>query len=351
MSSTSASRPDPPRPNPDARVPFKSVHSHSVHLEVYLPSHDEISCARSRDGAGIPCLVWVHGGGWFDGAASDYSLPNLVPTLARGWAFIAVEYRLVPQVTLKDCVDDVRDACEFVQSGELDRALGAARPDDRVKLDGQRLAVSGSSAGGALALFASYTLSPPPRAVFALYAGSDLSFPSCHAPVAFPSGTIAYSDVAAHLDPHGPVVSSSPAQVDFSTLVAHGRTRACFWAVQEGKAIELAVPGFDSSSSSPDRAVYDDDDPVLAPYIATNLVERLGNATPPTVLVHGTDDLMVPVEISRKLFAALQRHGVKSQLLEEPGANHGFDLIPGVVRDAAKMKVFYEALDFVEKYL
>jgi dipeptidyl aminopeptidase/acylaminoacyl peptidase len=73
--------------------------------------------------------------------------------------------------------------------------------------------------------------------------------------------------------------------------------------------------------------------------------------TPPTVLVHGTEDLMVPFEISKKLHDKLRAEGVDTVLLEEDGANHGFDLIPGFVGDKAKMKVFEEALDFVEKYL
>lgn len=125
-------------------------------------------------------------------------------------------------------------------------------------------------------------------------------------------------------------------------MIAQGRTRACFWALQEGKAIELAVPGV-SSSSDPDER-----DRLLERYVASNLV---GPTTPPTVLVHGTGDMMIPFEISRKLFVRLQEQGVDTVLLEEPGANHGFDLLPGVIGDKDKMKVFGQALDFVAKYL
>ncbi|GAA5845765.1 hypothetical protein JCM3766R1_000309 [Sporobolomyces carnicolor] len=338
---------DPPRPRPDARVPYKIVDGHAIHLEVYLPPRPpgsgaegglgrDHSTSDSETTHARPVFVWIHGGGWFDGAASDWSLPNLVPVLERGWAFVSLDYRLVPQVTLADCVGDIQDGCEFIRSGQLDEALGK-----RV-VDGTRLAVSGSSAGGALAVYASYTLSTPPRVVFPLYAGSDLSFPSFHAKVAFPSGQIEFSEVESHLSPTSPVVSHSPAEVDFSTMIAQGRTRACFWALQEGKAIELAVPGV-SSSSDPDER-----DRLLERFVASNLV---GPMTPPTVLVHGTGDMMIPFEISRKLFTRLQEQGVDTVLLEEPGANHGFDLLPGVIGDKDKMKVFGQALDFVAKYL
>ncbi|GAA5908364.1 hypothetical protein JCM5296_001292 [Sporobolomyces johnsonii] len=330
---------DPPKPPYTARLPFKTIDSHTVHLEVWLPSEEQIKAAGTGgEGRGVPVVVWLHGGGFFDGAAGDCSLANLLPTLARGWAFVALEYRLVPQVTLHDCVEDVKDGCEFVRSGKLDEALGGGR------VEGERLAVTGASAGAALAIFASYTLSPPPRVVYSLYGGCDLSSPSYHTPVAFPSGPIAYSEVASHLSPDSPVVSSSPAQVDFSTLVAQGRTRACFWAVQEGKATELAVPGLTEGAQ----------DPKLAPFIATALIGSAADARaqiPPTVCVHGTADLMVPFEISERLVDALEEAGVDALLIREEGANHGFDLIPGVVGDRERMKCFEEANEFVAKYI
>lgn len=181
----------------------------------------------------------------------------------------------------------------------------------------------------------------PPSVVYALYSGSDLSFPSFHSNVNFPSGRIEFDEVSSHLSPTGPIVSNSPAQVDFSTLVAQGRTLACFWALQEGKAIELSVPGL-SSSTSPAE------DPALKTFIASNLVTK---ETPPTVLVHGTGDLMIPFEISKKLYERLKKEGIDTELIKEDGANHGFDMIPGVVGDKEKMKVFEQAMDFVAKYL
>lgn len=194
--------------------------------------------------------------------------------------------------------------------------------------------------GGALAIFASYTMSPPPRVVFPLYAGSDLSFPSFHSTVAFPSGQIAHSEVSTHLTLDGPIVSHSPAQVDFSTMVAEGRTRACFWALQEGKAVQLSIPGISETNPT--------EDPLLDQFIASKLVTK---NTPPTVLVHGTGDMMIPLEISRKLYGKLKKEGIDTVLLEEEGANHGFDLVPGVIGDEKRMKVFNDALDFVAKYL
>ncbi|GAA5845280.1 hypothetical protein JCM9279_004828 [Rhodotorula babjevae] len=322
-------------PSPALVVPFKEVDGHKVHLECHLPAPEHLSKP-------VPVVVWCHGGGFFDGASTDFSPANLLPTLARGWAFVALDYRLVPQVTLDDLLDDVRDGCEFVRSGGLDEALGGG------KVDGRRLAVTGSSAGGALAVFASYTLSPPPLACYSLYGSLDLLHPSYNAPVAFPSGPIHLSEVASHLDPHGPVVSHSPAEVDFSTMVAQGRTRACFFAIQEGKVL----PWSTRSREPIDLGRPSDE---LRAYCATELVRRASEprseSLPPTVCVHGTDDMMVPVALSRDLVAALREAGVDAEMIEEEGANHGFDLVPGVYGDAAKMMVFEKANDFLAKYL
>jgi acetyl esterase/lipase len=51
---------------------------------------------------------------------------------------------------------------------------------------------------------------------------------------------------------------------------------------------------------------------------------------PPTYIVHGAADTKVPVELSRKLFAELQRQGIRCEMSEASGEEHTF---------AAKMEV------------
>jgi acetyl esterase/lipase len=92
--------------------------------------------------------------GFFDGAAGDASDVNLLLTLERGWAFASVEYRQVPQVTLDDAISDVQAACEWIRNGKLDEALGGGQ------VDGERLAVTGASAGELYLLFLPPNLLP-----------------------------------------------------------------------------------------------------------------------------------------------------------------------------------------------
>ena len=45
---------------------------------------------------------------------------------------------------------------------------------------------------------------------------------------------------------------------------------------------------------------------------------------PPTLLIHGDADGLVPVSNSHDMHAALQEHGVESKAIIIPGAGHGF---------------------------
>lgn len=45
---------------------------------------------------------------------------------------------------------------------------------------------------------------------------------------------------------------------------------------------------------------------------------------PPTLLIHGDADELVPLSHSERMYSALQRHGVPSKFIVLPGAPHGF---------------------------
>lgn len=73
---------------------------------------------------------------------------------------------------------------------------------------------------------------------------------------------------------------------------------------------------------------------LLGPNPDPALVAKLSNETqvtpqtPPTILVHATDDGAVPIENSRLMLAALQKAGVPSVLDEYPHGGHGFGYGP-----------------------
>ncbi len=65
----------------------------------------------------------------------------------------------------------------------------------------------------------------------------------------------------------------------------------------------------------------------LGPYgPAPDLTRRVNAQTPPVFLAHAADDATVPVENSKRMYAALQAAGVPSALHVFPDGGHGFGI-------------------------
>lgn len=75
----------------------------SRRLDVYAPD----------DGKGHPVLVWIHGGGWRQGdKAHVQRKPQAF--VDRGFVFVSVNYRFVPDVTVKEMTGDIAKAIRWV---------------------------------------------------------------------------------------------------------------------------------------------------------------------------------------------------------------------------------------------
>ena len=89
----------------------------------------------------FPAIVAVHGGGWQVGSRSSYQY--WAPVLAEaGYALFSIDYRLckADKKTFPEAIHDVRAAVQYVRGAAAD-----------LKIDAQRLALWGDSAGAQLA--------------------------------------------------------------------------------------------------------------------------------------------------------------------------------------------------------
>jgi len=131
--------------------------------------------AQVPEGQGLfPVVILVHGGAWVAGDRKRTVEPLFEPLSGAGFAWFSISYRLANDifgngvgsvVTLGTAIDDVRQAVAFVKKHAAD-----------YRVDPNRIALIGESAGGQLASMAA--LKPGPdgavRAVVAFYTPSDL---------------------------------------------------------------------------------------------------------------------------------------------------------------------------------
>lgn len=98
-------------------------------LDVYAP----------REGTKHPVMFWIHGGGWQGGDKSEVSVKPQA-FVDRGWVFVSVNYRLLPEAPIGQMAGDVAKALRWTRDHARDYG---GDPDT--------LFVMGHSAGAQLA--------------------------------------------------------------------------------------------------------------------------------------------------------------------------------------------------------
>lgn len=125
--STSITTPYRVTPN----ITYLTANNFEAKLDVY---------SRSDATTPQPTLIWIHGGGW-TGGAKEGALFSLLPYIKTGWNVVNVEYRLARVSLAPAAVEDCLCALRWV-----------IRNAKQYGFDTNKLVVSGSSAGGHLAL-------------------------------------------------------------------------------------------------------------------------------------------------------------------------------------------------------
>ena len=110
-------------------IPYAEPKNERQMLDVYAPAK----------GKNLPVVVWIHGGGWQRGDKADVQKkPQAFAD--KGFVFVSISYRFVPNVTVKDIAGDVAKAIRWTHDHAKD--YGG---------DGNTIIVAGHSAGAQLA--------------------------------------------------------------------------------------------------------------------------------------------------------------------------------------------------------
>jgi len=250
-------------------VVYATVDGRDLKLDAYRPV--------GRDDGPRPAVLHLHGGAWFFGSRHEQGVPLLNHLAANGWVGFNVDYRLSPQATLPEHVEDVKRAIAFVRANA-----------ERFGVDPSFIAITGGSAGGHLSALAALTAGDA-----SLQPGfEDVD---CSVQAAVPVYGI-YDFLAGH---HLPALA-----------------QICEWIVIKARA-----------DREPER------------FRRVSPLHRVHADAPPFLVVQGTSDSLVPVAESRAFVAALREVSREAALgVELVGAQHAFDAVP-TVRSARTTRV------------
>ena len=212
------------------------------------------------------------------------------PLVAAGYTVFSVNHRGAPRFHYPAALDDVQRAIRYVRAHARDYGIDAAR-----------LGGLGGSSGGNLIGLAAVRAAP---------------------------------GIAGDADP----VNREPATLQVVVLrAAVSDLRSLPTA--EGANFVVSYMETPPGNSAPVKALYD----------AASTVTQVGPNSPPTLLIHGDADALVPYAQSAAMEAALRKAGVPTRLITVPGGVHGADFGGGTHPDWPNY--YGETVAWFDKYL
>jgi putative ergosteryl-3beta-O-L-aspartate hydrolase len=129
--------PVPPSPSKTIVIPTTiSSYEGKITLQVYFPDSYASSAVERR----YPVVINLHGGGFAMGTATDDARWTRSVLLYTNAVVVSVDYRLAPEFPFPTAVEDSVDAVLYI-----------IQHASELKVDREKIALSGFSAGGSLA--------------------------------------------------------------------------------------------------------------------------------------------------------------------------------------------------------
>jgi acetyl esterase/lipase len=231
-----------------------------------------------------PAVVCLHGGGWVKGSRKT-NLPIMIKLAEAGYVAVSVQYRLAQEAPFPGAVHDVKCAVRWLRAN-----AGV------FNIDSDHIAAFGYSSGGQLA------------------------------------GLLGLTTPLDGLEGEGGFPTfSSRVQVVVSY---YGISDLAAWHKDGGLLARFCLNKFLKGPPDKEVKLYDQGSPIS--YARSDLAAVL--------LVHGTEDTLVPFKQSQSLEKKLKGAGAKVSLLPIKGAGHNFDGEAEKEADVATIKYLDEML-------
>ncbi|THC97861.1 hypothetical protein EYZ11_002661 [Aspergillus tanneri] len=193
-----------------------------------------------------------------------------------------------------------------------------------VKVDVNRIAVTGHSSGAGLALLTANTQIHI-SAVLDFYGGKYYTDPSWHSPTPFFANSPDYPASLADQVFSGPQVSAATPWLGQGDIPP--RDAWLSNGFKSGKHLSLVTKDGD--------------------YTRIDGASGFSPVFPPTMFIHGDSDTVTPARISQRAHEELKSLGVKTELLLVPGKDHMFDMFYGNEEDDEYREYVYPGFEFL----
>jgi acetyl esterase/lipase len=248
-------------------------------LDVFAPQ-------ENANGAGV---IWVVSGGWVSThtiAEPGFPFSPINELAGRGYTVFAVVHGSMPKFTIPEILDDMHRAVRYIRTHA-----------EEFQIDPERIGITGGSAGGHLSLMQGTAgTAGNPHALDAVdQASSRVQAVACFFP---PTDFLNYGQPGENALGRG-ILKDFPAPFAFTEL---DRSRSRFGEfvpiTNEEEILEIG------RQISPVNHVTQDD--------------------PPTLIIHGDEDRLVPIQQAELIVEKLKAAGVTAELAVKPGAGHGW---------------------------
>jgi acetyl esterase/lipase len=301
-------------------------------LDLYLPpSHDPSKHSYKT-------LVFYHGGGLTTGTKSF--VPTLLFTglLSKNYILISADYTLLPDAGSTG--ETIRDDMHQLETWLLSNHA-------QFGIDTNKIAIAGASAGAYVAAMSISVWSRIQiRSFVDLYGMVDIGAPFFNQ--GLPSGvqmflnTYKIDDLKLEIFPKFFTPGRTPVWEGLNMFDVEDRWGLFLYVVKNGFLLELVTGGWEVGGNR--GPGLSGDVKMVLPF---ELVGEAGKGRfPPTILMHGEEDTVVPYEGSLRYYEKLREAGVEAELYVVKGAEHG--LLPGAEK---RKEDFGRLVEFVDGHM